>query len=437
MRGFFYIYHMNILKILFDKYLFVLFYLGLFFINSIEVIDRSAQYWFSISLVNICLFAYLYFSGSNNKHFIKHLLKDKIIITFLIFLFLSLLSFFFSYNISESIITLFRYLTIFSAILLLSIYLKDSSFKIFSLIISVIFLIELYFTFQGYLSIISQTVYSFDFAIYLAGIGANKNITAALFCMQLPFIFFLGVYFKNYFFKILFSFLLAFSFYNVFILGSRTALIIILAQSVLFLILSLTYNKKIKSTLTSSYTALIIWFLPLIFSAFIYNSSVSASNNSSIVNRVSTIDINNGSVDERLKFYNYTIDYIISNPFTPLGIGNWKISSVNWDSHILNGYTVPYHAHNDFLELAAETTIFGSICYFLIFLFCALQLLKSINQSKTSYEVFFYISLLLSGSAFFIDSLLNFPISRPIQVMILVFIISYTLVSKFKTQKHE
>jgi len=319
----------------------------------------------------------------------------------------------------------------------LSIYLLDLSYKFFALILAFFFLLELSFTFNGYLSIISQTVYSFEFANYLAGIGANKNISAALYCMQLPFLFFLAIYFKNYVYKLIFSILLVFSFYNIFILGSRTALIIILAQSVTFLLLLLFSNKKLKSISSSFVESFSTWFLPLFISLLIYSSSLSTSNNSSLVSRVSLIQFDNVSVSERLKFYNYTIDYIVSNPITPLGIGNWKISSVDWDSSLLNGYTVPYHAHNDFLELAAEITFFGALLYFLVFFFTAFQLIKSLNDSKTLMDFYFYLALLLSGTAFFIDSLFNFPNSRPLQVMILIFSISFTIVSKLKARNHE
>mgnify|MGYP006078997077 CR=1 FL=1 len=390
-----------------QNYIFVFLYLGLFFINSIEIIDRAAQYWFSISLLNLCLFIYLYLSGNIKASFVKPLFRDKIILSFLLFLSAALVSVFFSYNISESFVVLSRWVTSFLSIVLLSIYLYNSSFKIFSLIISFFFLFELYFTFKGYLSIISQTVYTFDFAIYLAGIGANKNITAALFCMQLPFLFFLALNFKNYVFKFFFSLLLALSFYNVFILGSRTAILIVLAQTFLFLGISLFNLKKIKSLSFSLVGYFSTWVFPLLLSLFIYTSSVSSSNNSSLVYRVSSIEIDNASVSERIKFYNYTLDYIMSNPFTPLGIGNWKISSVKWDAPVLKGYTVPYQAHNDFLELASEVTIFGALFYFGVFFFTAFQLFKLINRTKSSNDFFFYVALLLSGSAFFIDSFFN------------------------------
>ena len=428
---------MNLFKIILKEYLFVFLYLGLFFINSIQIIDRSAQYWLSLSVLNILLFIYNLSNNFFRKINIITVFKNKIVFFYLLFLFICILSLIFSYNISESFVVLFRYFTAFSTFVLLIFYLFDSSFKIFSLIISSVLLIQIYFTFSGYIDIISQTVYSFDFSIYLNGIGANKNISAALYSMQLPFLFFLSIYFRNYFLKLLFAFFLAFSFYNIFILGSRTVFVILFVQSVIIIFLIIFYSNKIKLLKTPVFSPLLTWFIPFIFSLSLFNSSVSSSNNSSLINRVSTIETSNGSVSERLKFYNYTIDYIKSNPFTPLGIGNWKIESVKWDSPLLKAYTVPYHAHNDFLELAAEISIFGALIYLLVFIYSALHLFKLINLSTNNYEFFFYLALLLSGTSFFIDSLFNFPNSRPIQVIILCFLFSYIIISKIKLRSHE
>ena len=423
---------------LFNKYIFVFIFLFLFFFNSINIIDRSGQYWFSLALVNLFLFFYLYFKNSLNQEFIKYFFfKDKIIRSYIIFLIFIFISFIFSLNLSESIVVSFRYLTTFCSIFLLFFYLNNSSFKIFSLIISAVFLLQLSFTFSGYLSIITKTVYSFEFANFLAGIGANKNITAALFCMQLPFVYYLLLKFKNYFLKFAFSFLLAFSFYNIYVLGSRTALIIIIAQSLLLIFLAFYYRTKFISINKYPLRLLFNWFLPLFLSLTVFSTSIQTSSNASLVSRVSSISLDNGSVNERLKFYGYTIDYILNNHFLPLGIGNWKIFSVDWDSNLLVGYTVAYHAHNDFLELAAEISVIGALFYLLVFIYAFFSIFKSITASKSFYEIGFLVALLLSGTAFFIDSFLNFPNSRPIQVIIFVFALTFVVITNFKRTLNE
>ena len=47
-----------------------------------------------------------------------------------------------------------------------------------------------------------------------------------------------------------------------------------------------------------------------------------------------------------------------SNPILGVGLGNWKIKSIDYDSKDIKGYVVPYHAHSDFIQLGAELGIF-------------------------------------------------------------------------------
>ena len=89
-------------------------------------------------------------------------------------------------------------------------------------------------------------------------------------------------------------------------------------------------------------------------------------------------------------------------------------------------YLVPYHAHNDFLEITAELGLLGGLSYFMIFVIVALTLLKLFFNSN------FKLHFFVIGSAFIvyvIDALLNFPIERPIMQIPFALIISYTLAS--------
>ena len=78
-------------------------------------------------------------------------------------------------------------------------------------------------------------------------------------------------------------------------------------------------------------------------------------------NRVTSI-INNQddrSASERIRFYSGAIKYISSNPILGCGIGNWRIMSIKYDAENMFSYIVPYFAHNDFIEIFAETGILG------------------------------------------------------------------------------
>ena len=58
-----------------------------------------------------------------------------------------------------------------------------------------------------------------------------------------------------------------------------------------------------------------------------------------------------GSVNERLNFFNASVKSIINNPILGIGYGNWKIKSVDLNKDIIKSYRVPYFVHNDFLQI--------------------------------------------------------------------------------------
>ena len=51
-----------------------------------------------------------------------------------------------------------------------------------------------------------------------------------------------------------------------------------------------------------------------------------------------------------------------------MGLGNWKLKSIEYDAKDILGYVVPYHAHSDFYPLGAELGIIGFLLYLLVFL---------------------------------------------------------------------
>ena len=71
----------------------------------------------------------------------------------------------------------------------------------------------------------------------------------------------------------------------------------------------------------------------------------------------------------------------------------------------MKDYTVSYHVHNDFIELAVETGLLGVISYLSIFICCLFYLFKI---RRELYSLVIGCSFLI----YFFDSNLNFPMSR-------------------------
>ena len=117
------------------------------------------------------------------------------------------------------------------------------------------------------------------------------------------------------------------------------------------------------------------------------------SNSNNIISRSSTISLStkDGSVNQRLRYYNHALSQFIKTPLTGVGAGNWKLHSIDYDKNDINGFIVPYHAHNDFLQILAELGIFGLIFY-VLFIY---------NSTKILFQkVLFYkhFNLFLIGS---------------------------------------
>ena len=117
------------------------------------------------------------------------------------------------------------------------------------------------------------------------------------------------------------------------------------------------------------------------------------------LSRAATISFstNDGSVNQRLRYYEDVLNHFKSNPVFGVGIGNWKLSSIFYDKEDITGYIVPYHAHSDFIQLGAELGIIGFVLYFGIFLlavyFVIVILFKSDLDSDKKLFVFLFIIL--------------------------------------------
>ena len=107
---------------------------------------------------------------------------------------------------------------------------------------------------------------------------------------------------------------------------------------------------------------------------------------------------------------------MLKNPILASGLGNWKIASISEGKEHINGYTVPYHAHNDFIHVFTETGFIGGIAYLGIFICISIYLLRLLyNKNKESgiLEIKYFF-LLLPLLVYGIDAGLNFPVARPL-----------------------
>ncbi|MBL7964316.1 MAG: O-antigen ligase family protein [Flavobacteriales bacterium] len=132
-----------------------------------------------------------------------------------------------------------------------------------------------------------------------------------------------------------------------------------------------------------------------------------------VTERLASITVSNDASSGRLKLWAYALDFIGRHPVRGGGYGNWKIHSIPYEKHDLNGFGCRKHAHNDFLELTAETGIPGGMAYLLVFA-GALVLIgrRFLSVQHIPNEALLAYCLALAWAAYGLDALLNFPTER-------------------------
>lgn len=382
--------------------------------------DRKIPQFMILSLLNIISFAYLVKLGLVFNT-LKNIITDKTVICYAGFLIICFISILFAKNTNESIVVTIQYLTY--LICFISIYslanLTSNTFiKFFIILVSISVFIESWAVVYNAIDLV--WIQNSDFTrdnFLLRGFAGNININANSIAIKL-----LGVYYLLYKSKkkhfVIFSLItIALGYIALFILLSRTAFLSIFLTTIMFLVwMGKTYLRK----------SLMIILLMAISFLFV-QTSLNSQNSNEITDRISSITYNDedDSVNQRLRYYSHAFKSISVNPIFGIGIGNWKLKSIDYDSKDIDGYTVPYHAHNDFLQIAAEIGIIGFIFYLLIFLIPIFNLIKKIlKRNLSDFELIIFLMI----TSYLIDSSLNFPIARPISHLFIIFtLVTYIL----------
>lgn len=388
-----------------------LFYFFLLFIipylPRLDSIDIIGAHWFYLSVLN--LFSCLYLSTRYN-YFVTYF-KNPVFKLYSLFLFLVLFSLLYSNNLNVSIVDTSRifstFLTVIASLFFLDKIKIDHILNLifFSLLIDFVFVyyyVVEYFYFNSFSIIDFQSIYKESL---FRGFSGNKNIMATFLLLKFPVSLYL--YFTSSFKKSLFFIPFFIIFYiTIFLLNSRASF---LSLSIIILLTLLYYSHSFKKhfykkigvlfSLISSY---------VIFTHVLFFNSADVS----IISEVNSIEFSAKSSSHRFLLWDNALNYIYQNPLFGAGIGNWKIESAPYWKTELSDFIVPYHAHNDFLELSTEIGIVGGVTYLLIFIFIFYYLIKRILKFLKFSNLYFL--LFSSFLIYFVDASLNFPLERTI-----------------------
>jgi O-antigen ligase/tetratricopeptide (TPR) repeat protein len=393
-------------------------YLSLGFVPNLQAVDKIAPQWVGMTLLNLLSLAVFIYSRKSIKKTISKVLTPYLSLFYIGFILWAGLSYFYAINSTEVLVNITRQVNVLLMFLSMAILLFDLKNKprFISWTLSIILSIETYVVLAEALEMINTTgVISSG---NLKGVTANRNITAFSIAIKIPFVIYLIGILRKVSFKALFTVLVFFALLSLSMIQSRASFIAIglitIGYSIWQIIIYLKHTKSTKSLLSIGYI-----IVPILL-AITVNQTVIASKGADALSRAATISIstNDGSINQRLRYYKDVFTHLTSNPIFGTGLGNWKLKSIDYDSKDISGYVVPYHAHSDFIQLGAELGIIGFLLYLGVFLWAVYYVFVFIRNSNSSIdEKTFVFLLLVALGVYSVDANLNFPIARP-QVLV-------------------
>ena len=402
------------------RFLFLIAYLFIEFIRYGGAADFNQFLFYYLSILNTVIASYILLNLDEYKTKLKFLSKKTFFYLYGGFVLWGMLSYFYAINTSEVIIKSSLWISSFVVFVNCFILFKKSDFKTIASIFSILLILEVYSSFSAYWEIEKFMSYNFNQNSLLRGVTGNRNLTSLVFCLKIPFLLYFLNETSNKYLKLLSFIFMIWAIYTLILLGSRSSYIYFFV----IIVISIIYNtfknhKSLKEIFRNQNLLYSFLFAFILFSMFVGNQ-----NSSSISSRISTIDFEETSTQQRLRFYSYGLNHIKNNIFIGVGLGNWKIKSIDYDSKNMTSYIVPYYLHNDFLEVGTELGIIGFLLYGGMFFYLIVYLIKNIFLNifkNTSKSIPLYI-LFLCIIVYFIDSNLNFPHGRAIsQVTINIF----------------
>lgn len=409
-----------------NKLYFILFcFLLIPFVPKLGSVDVIGPQWLFFSCLNLIFLIYNFLTFQK----IILNLNNSVVFKIYVFFFLLLsLSVFYSVNINLTIHDLARDINVFLLVFNLLVFLKTDKLNFYrlSLILSLILSFEVLFSLKTFLNdFLSDGLNVFNYTAInqnaFLGITGNKNITAASIVLKLPFLFYVIFRSRKLLVTILGLILFSAISFDLSVLSARASLLSFVFITLSFCVF-LLYNKKYLK-----FSSLAVSIVLGISTSIIFIPS--DSNNP--INRLSSIEVSNESSSFRLELWEDAFSYLKYKLFYGSGRGSWKIESAQFWSEHGKEYLVPYHAHNDFLEIGTELGWLGMITYLSIFFFSFLILLKSFFFKGQQFSFFVFLAL----STYFVDAFFNFPMERPI--MQISFALMLFLVTYFELNKNQ
>ena len=386
--------------------------------NLFYVYDRISVHFLFLAVLNL-ISLILILRKNTIDEFLSVFKEKPHSYSYLLFIVFGLISILVAENKIESIVTITQLLIFFSSFVIIVFLskLKNINFiKVFGVFtLMAVFIESIYINYLFYDSILIEGN-SLDRSNEFRGFTANINISSFSLCLKIPLLFYLAFNTKLNTVKVSTLIMIFSSILTIILLGGRASIIALIF--ILLLIVTVCIFKINKSKIVN----LSLSILMIVLSLSAYQLFNQDNTSSRVVERFSNVfnPIEDQSVKERLSFYSAAFQSIKNKPLLGIGIGNWKLISIEYSKDVIEDYKVPYHVHNDFLQVAAEIGLFGGIAYLYFILYpFVISIKKFLLDREKKFNQFVLIILIFGVYVF--DSLLNFPMARPVNFIYLLF----------------
>lgn len=402
------------------------------YFKSLEIINPQFLY---LSILNLFLGVYFYYNYSATAAVVFPLLRrSSIFKLYLAFVILCSISFFVAKNTSLVFTKLTEIVIVFCLFINLAILLKDKLDLLYKivLIVGISAFVQACQQLYNFI-IIPRNASVIDLLSAMKGNTGNINILAASLTIKVPFILLGIVHFTGY--KKYFLLVALFSVTSViFLTGARTPLIN------LFIIYSIYTTYLLKDSFSKlSFIKILYLIIPILIAVLFANSIFEKSKDKgryvSLENRVSQISTDDASSQARLAYWGNTLKLSQNNPIFGIGLGNYQVESIPYERTVSNDNVVSLHAHNDFLEILAETGIVNSLIYLSLFLLVFVINLKNLLKANSADTKLIALLTLMLLIVYGIDSVFNFPMYRPTMSIFFSLILAFTVLNNYSQKE--
>jgi O-antigen ligase/tetratricopeptide (TPR) repeat protein len=394
------------------------------FAPNLMAFDTNAPKFLGLSLVNLAGFLVLLTRRENLKNpgLFGIFFKIPVGVIYSGFLAFSLLSFLNAINLTETVLQFTKIFTVFSAVYVLFFIIRHNLhfLKWIIIIYCCLLIVDSMMVF----SYISQFIQGkIDSIMDVKFVYSNKNMFASAIFVKLPAALWLMLYRKDWL-KYFGWFGVAAGITATFFTATRTFYFGLIVFTIFFIIYMLTQYYRSRQTgqlwMTGSFVlALLIAYLAFTGTQeYLYPKSKSADGGrlvQGVGQQIASINAVDESARARLDEWGFAWKLLTEKPLLGVGSGNFKVAVLKYENKAKADFSYMHKAHNDFIEIFAETGYIGGLLYLGIFLFIGWTFLRMLIKNFSGEdELFQYFFMATIGLTFYsIDAFFNFPADRP------------------------